>query len=156
MTATWVGGGYINGTAEAVYNSVSGTGAGLIWAQAPVGFSISLILGGIFFAKPMREAGYTTMIDPFQKKLGDWMGAVLVLPALSGEIFWSASILSALGSTLSVIIGLEMWISVIISACVALLYVGDRWTGICCVHRCFSTPVYCCWTDYSNTICYES
>ncbi|KAF6018315.1 SLC5A7 [Bugula neritina] len=71
----------------------------------------------------MREAGYTTMIDPFQKKLGDWMGAVLVLPALSGEIFWSASILSALGSTLSVIIGLEMWISVIISACVALLYV---------------------------------
>lgn len=45
MTATWVGGGYINGTAEAVYNSVSGTGAGLIWAQAPVGFSISLILG---------------------------------------------------------------------------------------------------------------
>lgn len=27
------------------------------------------------------------------------------------------------GSTLSVIIGLEMWISVIISACVALLYV---------------------------------
>jgi len=47
----------------------------------------------------MREAGYTTMIDPFQKKLGDWMGAVLVLPALSGEIFWSASILSALGES---------------------------------------------------------
>lgn len=29
MTATWVGGGYINGTAEAIY----GNGSGLIWAQ---------------------------------------------------------------------------------------------------------------------------
>ncbi|XP_067941622.1 high-affinity choline transporter 1-like isoform X2 [Watersipora subatra] len=123
MTATWVGGGYINGTAEAVYKAVEGNGQGLVWAQAPVGFSISLFIAGVFFAKPMREAGYMTMIDPFQKKLGDWMGAVLVLPAVSGEIFWSASILSALGSTLSVIIGLELWISVIVSACVALLYV---------------------------------
>ena len=39
------------------------------------------------------------MIDPLQEKLGDWMGAVLVLPAICGEIFWSASILGALGQT---------------------------------------------------------
>ena len=45
MTATWVGGGYINGTAEAVYLSIDKTGQGLLWAQAPVGFSISLLIG---------------------------------------------------------------------------------------------------------------
>ena len=38
-TATWVGGGYINGTAESVYTS------GLVWAQAPWGYSVSLFLG---------------------------------------------------------------------------------------------------------------
>jgi len=32
MTATWVGGGYINGTAEVVFRD------GLIWCQAPLGY----------------------------------------------------------------------------------------------------------------------
>ena len=39
MTATWVGGGYINGTAEGVYRD------GLIWCQAPLGYALSLMLG---------------------------------------------------------------------------------------------------------------
>lgn len=41
FSATWVGGGYINGTAEAVYVP----GYGLAWAQAPIGYSLSLVLG---------------------------------------------------------------------------------------------------------------
>merc|ERR1719431_120559 len=61
MTATWVGGGYINGAAEITY------GSGFGWCQAPFGSSISLVLGGLLFAKPMRAAGYTTMLDPFQQ-----------------------------------------------------------------------------------------
>ncbi|KAF2355227.1 Sodium/solute symporter [Trinorchestia longiramus] len=36
MTATWVGGGYINGSAEKVFD------VGLIWCQAPFGYAISL------------------------------------------------------------------------------------------------------------------
>ena len=47
MTATWVGGGYINGTAEAIYRAVDQKGGGLVWAQAPVGFSLSLAIGKI-------------------------------------------------------------------------------------------------------------
>lgn len=38
-TATWVGGGYINGTAEAIYTS------GLVWCQAPFGYAMSLVFG---------------------------------------------------------------------------------------------------------------
>jgi high-affinity choline transporter 1 len=39
FSATWVGGGYINGTAEAIYDS------GLIWCQAPFGYALSLVIG---------------------------------------------------------------------------------------------------------------
>ena len=49
MTATWVGGGYINGTAEYTFS------AGNLWgAQAGIGFALSLIVGGLFFARIMR------------------------------------------------------------------------------------------------------
>ena len=55
------------------------------------------ISGGMFFAKQMREANYVTMLDPFQRLYGERWGAMLYLPALAGEIFWSAGVLAALG-----------------------------------------------------------
>ncbi len=42
-SATWVGGGYINGTAEYVYTP----GSGLVWAQAAVGYSLSILLSTV-------------------------------------------------------------------------------------------------------------
>ncbi|CAM1313536.1 Uncharacterised protein g6293 [Pycnogonum litorale] len=115
-TATWVGGGYINGSAEIIYSS------GLVWCQAPIGYTMSLILGGLFFAKPMRNRNFVTMLDPMQEAYGPRMGGLLFIPALFGEVLWSASILAALGSTMSVIIGLDFNISVIISASIAIFY----------------------------------
>ncbi|KAM9319413.1 high affinity choline transporter 1 [Gastrophryne carolinensis] len=118
MTATWVGGGYINGTAEAVYVS----DYGLVYAQAPIGYSLSLIVGGMFFAKPMRSRGYVTMLDPFQQIYGKRMGGLLFIPALMGEMFWAAAILSALGATISVIVDIDINISVVVSALIATFY----------------------------------
>ncbi|XP_017279316.1 high-affinity choline transporter 1-like [Kryptolebias marmoratus] len=118
MTATWVGGGYINGTAEYVYLP----DYGLAWAQAPFGYALSLVVGGLFFAKPMRSRGYVTMLDPFQLLYGKRMGGLLFIPALMGEIFWSAAILSALGATLSVIVDININMSVVISALIAIFY----------------------------------
>ncbi|CAK9295828.1 unnamed protein product [Gordionus sp. m RMFG-2023] len=116
MTATWVGGGYINGTAEIVYSS------GLIMCQAPFGYALSLVIGGKFFAKKMRQEGYVTMLDPFQKKFGKRMGGLLFLPALLGEVFWSAAILSALGATISVIIDINNTTAIIVSSAIAVFY----------------------------------
>lgn len=116
MTATWVGGGYINGTAEAIYTQ------GLVWCQAPFGYSLSLVFGGIFFANKMRKQGYITMLDPLQDTFGERMGGLLFLPALCGEVFWAAGILAALGATLSVIIDMDHRTSVIFSACIAVFY----------------------------------
>ena len=37
LSATWIGGGYINGTAEAVFDS----SRGLVWCQAPWCYALS-------------------------------------------------------------------------------------------------------------------
>uniref|UniRef100_A0A0X3PQM0 High-affinity choline transporter 1 n=1 Tax=Schistocephalus solidus TaxID=70667 RepID=A0A0X3PQM0_SCHSO len=118
MTATWVGGGYINGTAEAIYDPAQG----LLLCQAPLGYALSLVVGGLFFANKMRSFGYVTMLDPLQKKYGEVMCGLLFIPALLGEIFWSAATLSALGATIAVVIGLDNTTSVITSTCIALIY----------------------------------
>eukprot|EP00058_Branchiostoma_floridae_P026730 XP_002612221.1 hypothetical protein BRAFLDRAFT_269453 [Branchiostoma floridae] len=118
MTATFVGGAFINGTAEAVYTS----GSGLLWAQAPFGLAISLLIGGVFFAKKMRSAGFTTLFDPFQRKFGRLMCVLLYVPSVLSEIFYSSTILAALGTTISVILGLDLRLSILISTSVAVLY----------------------------------
>lgn len=66
---------------------------------APSAMYLLCLPGGLFFAKPMRSRGYVTMLDPFQQLYGKRMGGLLFIPALMGEIFWSAAILSALGTS---------------------------------------------------------
>ena len=48
----------------------------------------------------MRKEGYITMLDPLQECLGGRMGGLLFIPALCGEVFWSAGILAALGTSI--------------------------------------------------------
>ena len=95
---------------------------GLIWCQAPLGYALSLVFGGFLFARKMRREGYVTMIDPFQRKYGERMGGLLFIPALLGEIFWTAAILSALGGTISVIMKLDNTTSIIVSAIIVVIY----------------------------------
>ncbi|KAG8012624.1 High affinity choline transporter 1 [Nibea albiflora] len=118
MTATWVGGGYIMGTAEAVYSPSQG----LIWAMGPPAYLINFLLGGLFFAKPMRSKRYVTMLDPFQHRYGNIFTATLLLPALVSDILWVACILAALGGTMSIILGLSSALSIVISAAVSIIY----------------------------------
>ena len=78
--------------------------------------------GGLAFAKIMRKREYFTMLDPFQEKYGPRMGGLLFIPALLGEIFWSAAILAALGATVSVVMNLDRVTSVVVSACISVSY----------------------------------
>ncbi len=124
MTATWVGGGYINGTAESVFSN------GLVWTQAPWGYALSLIFGGLFFAKTMRERKYTTLLDPFQQKYGSAISSLLFVPALIGDIFWTAAILTALGSTFATLLGIDFTTAILISSAIAITYtfLGGLWS----------------------------
>ena len=47
---------------------------------------MSLICGGLFFAKKMRDSEFVTMLDPLQNKYGRTLGAVFYIPAFSGEV----------------------------------------------------------------------
>ena len=57
FAATWVGGGYINGTTESVYDP----SYGLLWSQAAFFYSVALIIGGLLFAKKMRSMVITDL-----------------------------------------------------------------------------------------------
>nr|CAD7197845.1 unnamed protein product [Timema douglasi] len=76
----------------------------------------------LLFIKPMREAEYVTMLDPFQVKYGPRVGALLFLPALLGDLFWVGAILNALGSSLTVILEINITTSVIVSTIFAASY----------------------------------
>nr|XP_050023827.2 high-affinity choline transporter 1-like isoform X1 [Dermacentor andersoni] len=116
MTATWVGGGYLNATAEAVFKH------GLLHTYAPFGYTISLLLGGLLFAGRMRLTDAVTMLDPFQKHYGRWMGLLLALPAVGSEVLWSGAILSCLEGTAAAVNGVRNEFFVFFSAVVTLMY----------------------------------
>lgn len=123
MSATWVGGGYINGTAE--YTSSSG----LVWVQAPWGYALSLVIGGLFFARKMRRYEFQTMVDPLEQRFGKKVAALLTIPAVTGELFWTSAILTALGTTFGTVLGMDFVPSILISAFIAIAYtaLGGLW-----------------------------
>ena len=124
MTATWVDGGYVNGTAEQTYRS------GLLHAQAPWGYALSLLVGGLVFAPVMRRHGFTTLLDPFEQRFGRKAAALLYVPALTGEVFWTAAILTALGTSFGIILDLDFSWSILLSAAVVIVYTttGGLWS----------------------------
>src|SRR5215510_689281 len=125
MTATWVDGGYLLGTTEGAYKSSIQLGL-----QGGLCFGISLIVGGLLFAGVMRRHGFTTLIDPFEARFGRRWAAVLFLPALAGELFWSAELLVAIGSTFGVILGMNLTSAILLSAVVTTAYtvLGGMWS----------------------------
>lgn len=125
MTATWVDGGYLLGTTEGAYTSSLQLGV-----QGGLCFGISLILGGLFFAGTMRRLGYTTLIDPLEARFGARWAAVLFLPALAAELFWSAELLVAIGATFGVLLDLPLASAIVLSAVVTTAYtmLGGMWS----------------------------
>ncbi len=125
MTATWVDGGYLLGTAEGVFKSSLALGV-----QGGLCFGVSLILGGLFFARRMRLFEFTTLIDPFEARFGKRWAAVLFLPAMLGEVFWSAELLLAIGSTFGVLLKMPLVTGILLSAVVVTAYTmaGGMWS----------------------------
>ncbi|XP_053291565.1 high-affinity choline transporter 1 isoform X3 [Pleuronectes platessa] len=119
MTATWVGGGFIVGTAEMVYTP----SMGLTWAATMLtAYSLSFILCGLVFAKPLREMKCVTMMDPFHIKYGPVLTAGLSLASISIDILSQALILICLGGTMSVVLDLPYTLCIWISAAVVIIY----------------------------------
>lgn len=60
-----------------------------------------IALGGVIFARPMRDRQYLTMLDPIQEKSGAIVVVLVYFATLCGDVFWTASILVALGKLYS-------------------------------------------------------
>ncbi|KAM6997182.1 high-affinity choline transporter 1-like [Tautogolabrus adspersus] len=119
LTATWVGGATIVGTAEMVYTP----SMGLTWTLIMMfGYSSTFIIGGLVFAKPMRERNLITMLDPFHDKYGKVVTTGLCLASLFIDIVWVPSTLIGLGGTMSVVLDLSFNVCIWISAAVAITY----------------------------------
>uniref|UniRef100_A0A3B3ZUL0 Solute carrier family 5 member 7 n=1 Tax=Periophthalmus magnuspinnatus TaxID=409849 RepID=A0A3B3ZUL0_9GOBI len=106
MTASWVGGGFIVGTAETVYQPSMGLTMILILFLA---YSTSFLLCGFVFAKPLRDKKCVTMMDPFHRKYGKGITS----------FFWC---IVFAGATVSVVLDLSYTVSIWISAAVAIIY----------------------------------
>ncbi len=125
MTATWVDGGYLLGTAEYTYKH------GLIYGgQGGICFGLSLIVGGMLFAARMRKMNFSTMIDAFDVRFGPRWAAVLALPAMLGELLWSGALLVAIGATFAQLLHVNMSSAILCSALVVIAYtvVGGMWS----------------------------
>ncbi|CAH1797562.1 unnamed protein product [Owenia fusiformis] len=116
LTATCVGGGFLSGFAESVALY------GVIWMLMPIGMMLGYFISAYFYGGVMRKRKYLTMLDPFYDRYGGIATAILFLVTLLADVLWTASILTALGSSLSVIIEVDFVVSVVVSAAVAVCY----------------------------------
>ena len=62
------------------------------------------------------------MIDPYQERFGLRMGALLFLPNVVGDLLFGGATLLSLGSTVSVVLGLDLTLSTIASEIVVVTY----------------------------------
>lgn len=118
MVSTWVCGGYLYGTTQGIMTE----GTGLAWTQAPWCYAVCFFFGALLFVKKMRESNYITMMDPLQKKFGNFMTGLYYIPTILGDIFWIGMALATLGAALSAIIGVDSKVAVIVSAALSAFY----------------------------------
>ena len=70
----------------------------------------------------MRRHEFTTLIDPFEARFGRHWAAVLFVPAMFAEVFWSAELLVAIGSTFGAILDMDLRTAILVSAVVVTAY----------------------------------
>ena len=85
-------------------------------------YALSMTINGLIFVPKLREKGYVTLIDSLQDSYGKTIGGLVYLPSCIGDICWTAAVLSALGTTLSVILDINTKLAISFSAIVAIVY----------------------------------
>uniref|UniRef100_A0A8C5E748 High-affinity choline transporter 1-like n=1 Tax=Gouania willdenowi TaxID=441366 RepID=A0A8C5E748_GOUWI len=106
LTATWVGGGFIVGTTEMMYTPSMGLTWTLIMLSA---YSMSFLIGGLVFVKPLRAVKGVTILDSFNESFGR-------IPAAGTNSH------PLTGGTMTVVLDLPFSVCMWISAAVAIIY----------------------------------
>lgn len=115
--ATWFG-------AESVMASSGAVAAGGLFdtRAEPFGYVICLILMALLLATRMREGGYVTMADLYEKRFSRPAAILAVLVMIPISLVWAAAQLTALSSILSSTIGLSPELCLVMAAAFVIIY----------------------------------
>lgn len=97
--------------------------------EDPFGAALCLTLFGIFFAKKLYNMNLLTLGDYFKVRYGKRTELIASLCLAPPYVGYIAAQLVAMGLILSVVTGMELWVSVVISSAVVTLYtyIGGMW-----------------------------
>ena len=115
--ATWFGAETCIGTAGAVYRH----GLASIHAD-PIGYTVCLLVMGLFFAKVLWRKKITTIPDLFRMRFSptaEKMAALLLIPS---SVIWAGAQVRALGQIIQATTEFSPIAAVTVAACVVIIY----------------------------------
>ena len=127
IAATWIGGGITIGVAAKAY---AGKGIGL-WATT-LGLGSTLILVGLFYARPLRRMKLLTLADFFSERFGGrkgLSGVVGFVLALAFVFAITAQIVAG-ARLIQVVLGWDYKTAAIVSGLIVMIYtiLGGLWS----------------------------
>ncbi|MGB8330324.1 MAG: hypothetical protein WCE62_09360 [Polyangiales bacterium] len=131
LFVTWFGAESILGSSAAIRED------GLAGGRAdPLGYALSLLLFGAFFAARLWRTGSMTLADVYRDRFGPTAERVAAFVLIPPSVLWSAAQIRALGQILSFETPLGLEGAIVAATVIAVLYtylgglLGDVWTDI--------------------------
>lgn len=115
--ATWFGAETCIGTAGTVYSE----GIGSIHAD-PLGYTICLLVMGIFFARVLWRRKITTIPDLFRNRFSVNVERLAALIMIPSSIIWAGAQVRALGQILSATTSFSPELAITLAAAVVIIY----------------------------------
>lgn len=128
---TWFGAESILGSSAAIHTD------GLSGGRAdPLGYGVSLLLFGAFFAARLWRTGSMTLADVYHARYGRTAERVAAFVLIPPSVLWSAAQIRALGQILSFQTPIGLDTAILVATVLAVLYtylgglLGDVWTDL--------------------------
>lgn len=118
--ATWFGAETCIGASGQVYaHGLSGA------RMDPFGYTLCLILMGLFFAEPLWKRKFTTLADLFRQRYSGGVERLAVLLMAPTSVMWAAAQIRAFGTVLTASSDLNLTVAITISAAAVILYTAS-------------------------------
>ena len=124
--ATWFGAETCIGAAgEAYHRGLSGV------LSDPFGYTLGIVLTGLFFAAALWKRGLVTLADLFRNRYGPGVERLTALIMIPASVMWAAAQVRAFGQVLSSVSELGLFVAITFAATVVIAYtvVGGMWAN---------------------------
>jgi Na+/proline symporter len=124
--ATWFGAETCIGAAgEAYRHGLSGV------ISDPFGYTLGIVLTGLFFAAALWKRGLVTLADLFRNRYGAGVERLTALIMIPSSVMWAAAQIRAFGQVLSSVSELGLFVAITFAATVVIAYtvVGGMWAN---------------------------